>query len=444
LIHPVTCAPVSSNNIFVTGLGKSGTTALYQAVKSGLRKVCPEAITVFEPTRPDVVDNVFRLAPGTPVLTKVTVEAIDRLRFDPRAFERRITTVRDPRDIAVSMLLFRPLIARSIRNLSRADLERFVGALRRKEADPASVSVRELYELQAELGMGPGAKRSLCHVLDRQLKLLTDGDVHTVRYENFVTGDTAALSDYLGFAVTNAPTAQSATFGHIVRSRRSGGYAHWFREDDVEYFDTLLGPYLDKLGYPREVALADPPALDPAEGSEYVQSRFTKRRAQHERQRMSLAEDTDAPVNTRATFDELVDRADNGDPTACVQVAKAAASGEIDGVGHAEALRWARAAAVHGKLQGMRLTCRLLDQIEDPGPAVRRERRAWAIEVRARSHTETGHVEQLRAELDRIRGSRRYRVGQRMADAVSDPRHGIPAAARELWSAWRRRRDSQP
>ena len=265
-------------HVLIVGPSKTGTTGVYAAVKRGLAGSGVDAVTVFEPTSPRTLTNVFLLAPGRTLLTKITIDKVARIAPDPLMFDRRIMTVRDPRDILISTLLFRPLTRRSVQRSDPGAVAEFVAALERKEADPEAVSVRELFELAHSLGIGSPPFKSLARDMKQQRRLLRSMPFHVMRYETFVAGKLNGLSDYLGVPVTGREIAGSATFGHIARSASSGDYAHWFRDDDLAYFDGILGPYVAEFGYERPGQRADHPAIDAAVSSEYVRSRYAQRR----------------------------------------------------------------------------------------------------------------------------------------------------------------------
>lgn len=431
-----------SDHVLVLGLSKSGTTAVYESVRAGQRAGGWHSRTLFEPMRAEYIDHLFRLAPNVPVLAKLTMDSLAWMALDPIAFDRRIMTVRDPRDITVSMLVFRPLISKVVRTLRSVDFDCFLAALERKESNPESISVRQLFELQTELGMGEGPQAFMTQNLRRQSALLARHQFHVLRYEHYIEGRLGDLSAYLGHPVGVADTRTSTVFGHVARSLSSGAYRHWFRADDLAYFNELFDPYLAALDYPGDAPLAEHPVIDRSEGSVYLRARFRERRDRLEHgARSRNAQWSPSDVTSRREFDQLADRARNGDAVACVRTAQVALAGHIEGIDRNTALRWARDAATLGSLPGVQLTIELLDRLGSDDPAVHRERRAWAAERLARSEgAAQARAQRFEAELAQVRSSRRFRLGTEIADAIRDPRRNGRRALRNLLALWRERR----
>lgn len=378
---------VDPAHIVILGPSKTGTTGVYTSVKDGLRLAGIDAITVFEPNRAGILDSLFTLAPFRTVMTKTTMNAVEDVLPDPLVFERRVMTVRDPRDILISSLLFRPITRRSLERTDDAAIEQFVAALERKEANPASLSLRELFDLAAKLRIGAPPYAGTAQSLNTQLALREKYSFHVVRYEDFVAGELNGLSEYLGFPVENRSDEGSSMFGHISRSKTSGDYVNWFTADDVEYFDGLFGDALEALGYDRKGELAAQPHIDPEVSSRYVRTRYLERRdnlraaAEGRSDRWDVAE-VDANELSR-----LTGFAQDGDPVACLRVAQVARHGQL-GRDEASALHWARTAAQFGSRDGMRLVIELLEQLEADDaaadPVLHRELRIWRHEYQSR------------------------------------------------------------
>lgn len=433
------------DHIVIVGASKTGTTGLYASVKAALAAAGIAARTMFEPRHAFRVDNIFRLAPGQPVLVKRTLDGLEGAVPDPLAFDRRIITVRDPRDVLVSTLLFRPLTKRALERVGEAEVEQFIAALEQKEADPASISVRELFELTETLGIGGPPYKQMMWDLTAQQGLMREQEFHPVRYERFIAGDLADLADYLGVAVTTVSNTESAMYGHIVRSKSSGAFRQWFRPDDLTYYNDLFRTHLTELGYPLDVELETGVRIDPAESSEYIRTHFAARRgklATVERVARSAWSPTD--VTTLEDLQNLMSFAADGDGEACVRVAKVALSGHLRERDEAMALRWARAAAQLGVGSGVRLTISLLTESGSTDPAVHRELRAWISELRLRDPKPndqdlTSRLRRAEAELKQIKRSGGYRVGAQLAAVARDPRHRAAPAVKELARIWRGR-----
>lgn len=432
------------DNILLLGCSKSGTTGLYTAVKSACHDAGHRVHAVFEPKRAADLDNLFLLAPRVPVLTKLTMDKVSKALPDPAAFDRRIMIVRDPRDILVSALLFRPLTARAIRRSSNKAVEQFVAALRRKEADPASLSVRQLFELAGSLGLGNPPYTGIQNQLARQQRLLNTHEFHTVRYEQFVSNELDGLSSYLGFAVRNVTDVGSSTLGHIARSKSAGGFRHWFRADDLTYFNQMFGDLCSALGYELVTELHPHPVIDPATSSDYVQRSHERRRATLS----TIAESRDrgwSPelVDSPDALDQLESLASDGNAQACMRVAQVALSPHLGGPDQAKALHWARTAAQLGVRGGIKMTINLLEQTMPHDPAAHRELRAWraayAMQAPGTPSRELKRVKALEREVARMRQSTQWQLGGQLVRFARDPRRNGLKAARGLVTIWRNR-----
>lgn len=354
------------DNIMVLGLAKTGSTGLYNNTKSALVESGHDYYCLFEPTRPDPLTNICRYAPDMPLLTKVMIAREPGLAVPYEHFSKRITLVRDPRDMIVSFLLFRPFI--------RADapwqqVEPFVDAIREKEADPSSLSVQSLHALADTLGLASYRLERVAEYMQWQEELIDRHDMCTVRYENFILGQLDDLDDYLGFAVGNR-TSTSPWLDHILRAAGSGDWQHWFTPEDVAFYRPYVDRYMKRFGYADNWDLAAPQQIDPQTASAYIKGKYRKRFAQQEARRKKLSLDLSVPEQ-RARVEQL---ASDGDPQAMYRLAKAFTD-------DAAAFRLTYRAAV----QGHRSAMRHLGQLYRDGKGVARDDEAaafWAAEAR--------------------------------------------------------------
>lgn len=365
----------------MTGPPKTGTTGVYASVKRGLARAGVDMRTVFEPTSADPLDSLFRYAPTTTVMTKVTMDKLDRVVPDVGVFDRRVMTVRDPRDALISALLFRPLTARSIGRAGESAVQHFIEALEAKEADAAAYSVLGLFELAQRLRIGRPPFEGMLTIARRQRELRERGMVHVLRYERFVAGDLDDVSAYLGFGVENVSARDATWIGHIARSQSSGDFVRWFREDDLGYFNDMFAEQLRAFGYDADVELDPEPKIDPATSSEYVRNRYADRRAQ-------LDAGAHAEVDSPQALSRLVEAAEDGDPGACLRAAEVHRGGQLGGVDEMAALHWAQRAAELGSVRGMRTTVELLERLDPDAPELRRQLRVWRIELAQRARRE--------------------------------------------------------
>lgn len=359
----------SPDNIVILGLAKTGSTGLYHNIKTALQRTDHDYYFLFEPTRPEQLHNVRRHAPDMPLLTKVMIAREPDLDLPYEHFAKRLTLVRDPRDMIVSFLLFRPFI--------RADapwekVAPFVEAIRAKERDPGARSVHSLHAFADELGLASYRLERVVEYMRWQEALIDRHSIHTVRYEDFVTGRLDGVDDHLGFAVDNH-TATSAWLDHIVRAAGTGDWRHWFTQEDVAFYGPRIAPYMERFDYADDWQLADDPQIDAATASQYLEGKYRKRFAQQEQRRRKLAFDLNTPEQ-RARVEQL---AEDGDAQAMYRLGKVALE-EDPRAG----FRLVHRAAV----QGHRSAMRQLGQLYRDGRGVDADperARAWAALARA-------------------------------------------------------------
>lgn len=223
--------------VLVAGQGKSGTTALFFALK---RSLPPDYVCLFEPTS-------YRAAGEDRVLAKIIVGDPTAVRFaDFEAFDKKILVVRDPRDTLISRLLYLTY------DLSfwadDAKVASFVRMLEEKRRSPSSVSVVELFEWLSNLsGKDLLGRVKDLHRFSRDFDRLYPGYFVT-RYEEFVTGNVKRLEGYLGFPLTHDGEIDPE-YSRVVRRKTPGDWRNWFTAGDADYFRPIFDEHLRKYGY---------------------------------------------------------------------------------------------------------------------------------------------------------------------------------------------------
>ncbi|HNX68302.1 MAG TPA: hypothetical protein PLL75_00975 [Candidatus Omnitrophota bacterium] len=245
--------------ILLVGQSKSGTTALFFAVKSGMPA---DARALFEPHQyiPEEKDR------DSGVLAKIVFNpGLDLPSF--AGFDKKVLITRDPRDRILSNLLFDSLLI--CENLGA--LQRLLTLLVRKEKDPHSVPVKSLWAERIRLHRIPEGIRMFQEVQE----FLRPAFI--MKYEDFVDKKVRPLEDFLELKVD--PDAQvSAAWRRVVRSKTYGGWKDWFTPADVEFFRPLFVPYMDKYQYPQDWDLNEVPVIKKEYSSEYVLRIVNERR----------------------------------------------------------------------------------------------------------------------------------------------------------------------
>ena len=257
--------------IFILGTGKSGTTALLYKVAGGL-------------------PNCRAFSGGTPgkyigdyenAAYKHTYDERKGKNFDlysehleKEHYDRKIWMARDPRDSAVSRMLYRWHMGyRGHKEQYQSHLDLVL----KKEQNPRSIPFHEICRYT---GFG-GWPRSIEEVLaeervryDNMSKFVRSlgDDWHLFKYEDMVDKNFSDLDAYLGFSVDqDAEVPVSTGKAKVVRKKTSGDWRHWFTESDVTHFKPVYRPYMELIGYDCEdQALASEPVIEPEYSSMYM------------------------------------------------------------------------------------------------------------------------------------------------------------------------------
>lgn len=251
--------------ILIAGLAKTGTTGLLYLIANSMDGG-PKLL--FEPKAcpPEGKRNN-----GADVVAKVIIDKL----LKPASFshfDRKITLVRDPRDRIVSALLYSQFHANYLLDDQKVNLVH--ECLKRKEADPSSVSI---IEILSAIGQATGVARNMDRYHERVGKTLAEFDAYVAaipdgllyKYEDFVSGEYAPIEQHLGMAMAGE-AAVPDRLNRVVRTKGHGDWRNWFTAEDVESSKPLLSPWLEKYGYDSaDWALNEKPVIDPAHCSAY-------------------------------------------------------------------------------------------------------------------------------------------------------------------------------
>ena len=259
--------------IMILGLGKSGTTALLYKLAAGL-----PGCQAFSGGRPGKYIGDYDNA-----IYKHTYEERKGKDFDlyrehlkKEHYDRKVWIARDPRDVAVSRMLYRwNRGCVSHRQQFKAHLE----LVKKKEAEPLSVPFYEICRYTGHHGW-PSTIRSVVdeervrykHMHDFTAGLGSEWFLFT--YEDMVNKNFAALNNYLGFQVQDDTEVPDSTGkGKVVRKKATGDWRHWFTEEDIELFKAAYLPYMELMGYDcDDWALSSKPVIEPEYSSVYMQN----------------------------------------------------------------------------------------------------------------------------------------------------------------------------
>jgi hypothetical protein len=257
--------------IFILGTGKSGTTALLYKIASGLPNC-----QAFSGGRPGKYVGNYENA-----VYKHTYDERKGKNFElysnhleKEHYDRKIWMARDPRDAAVSRMLYR--WHRGYWG-NRKQFKAHFDLVLKKEQDSHSVS---FFEICRYTGYHEWP-RSTEEVIEEErvrnqnmadfIKTLGD-DWFLFRFEEMVAQKFEPLNDYLGYKIaedTEVPVSTGKA--KVVRKKASGDWRHWFTEKDIELFKPAYLPYMELIGYDCEDWALDPnPSIEPQYSSMYM------------------------------------------------------------------------------------------------------------------------------------------------------------------------------
>jgi len=259
--------------IFILGTGKSGTTALLYKVAGGLSNC-----HAFSGGRPGKYVGNYDNA-----VYKHTYDERKGKNFElyndhlaKEHYDRKIWMARDPRDAAVSRMLYRwhrGCLGHKKQFCAHQDL------VLKKEQDPKSVSFHEIC-FYTGYNVWP---RSADEVVEEErvrnqnmadfVKQLGD-DWFIFRYEDMVDKNFDALNDYLDFETkTNAEVPSGSGKEKVVRKKAYGDWRHWFTPKDVTLLKPAYTPYMESVGYDLDDwNLSPEPLIEAQFSSEYMRS----------------------------------------------------------------------------------------------------------------------------------------------------------------------------
>jgi hypothetical protein len=242
--------------VVIGGMAKSGTTALFYAVRSGMPL---GTLCLFEPRR-------YRRVPTPHVLAKILSNpGVDWDAF--RRFHKKLYIARDPRDRLISASLY--WVYGHPTPLSREAEHQLLDVLRQKEADGRAMSFLDVCE---RMGRVLGGDRVAGYLNRLDLGCQTfqaHRDYHCVRYEDFVAGNVQEVEAYLGFQLPGAVRVDPLV-RRVERTRGAGDWRNWFTAADVDFFRPRLQEAFRVLGYEDVWDLPADGRVNPRHGSEYM------------------------------------------------------------------------------------------------------------------------------------------------------------------------------
>lgn len=264
--------------VCIFGLPKTGTTGVYGLIKNGMRDAGLEPVSAFEPSNNTMFKSFFdKSHPDVSFMTKVMIR---KTYFEEpeviNQFSHKIMIVRDPRDRAISRLLFRAVANKRFDD--EASLNEFIELLRKKEKDPKSISFVKLTREADRLGIGKSEWATIENRMKFQIRKMQQHGFHRLYYEDFVNKNFSELNEYLGLELAGNQAKNASWLGHISRSKSSGEWKNWFIDEDVEFIRPMFKPYMDHFDYEDDWEIPAQQEIASKNASEYVVNRYAKRK----------------------------------------------------------------------------------------------------------------------------------------------------------------------
>lgn len=247
--------------VCILAMPKSGSTALFQAIRT---RMSGEVLESFEPKTLDQVRGYKR---EQQVLTKVMpIGRHDAGNWEEgfRYFDHRLVLVRDPRDLILSRIFFRPQgeVVELWNNDNKLD-----GLIRRLKS---KIDVPEAHNMFGDVldDLSANHYANVAFYYQKLQEQIRDGG-RLIMYDDLVTGNLDPL--WQDLRLPREPLKSDNRWNHVPRTMASGNWRRWFTEADVATLRPHVAPVLQMFeGFDLNWDLAKSPQLTPAESIDYI------------------------------------------------------------------------------------------------------------------------------------------------------------------------------
>ena len=259
--------------ILILGTGKTGTTVMVYKVSGGLPNC-----HAFSGGRPGKYVGEYKNAVYKHTYDERKGKGFELYRehLQNEHYDRKIWMARDPRDAAVSRMLYR---WHRGYDGCKQQFEDHLELVLKKEKDPLSIPFSEICRYTGYYGSPRTVEEVIEEERNRYQKMAEfvkglGSDWILFTFEDMVAKKFDALNDYLGFEVeadANVPSASGKA--KVIRKKGTGDWRQWFTEEDMELFKPAYLPYMELIGYDCDDWQSDPnPVIEPEFSSVYLQS----------------------------------------------------------------------------------------------------------------------------------------------------------------------------
>jgi hypothetical protein len=258
--------------VLILGTGKTGTTVMVYKVAGGLPNC-----HAFSGGRPGkyVGDYENAVYKHTYEERKGKSFEVFQEHLEKEHYDRKIWMARDPRDAAVSRMLYR---WHKGFTGNKKQYQTHLDLVLKKEKDPQSIP---FFEICRYTGHGDWPRTSDQVIEEEEyryqqmIKFVKSlgSDWFLFTFEDMVANEFGELNNYLGFEVRADATVPSTSGkAKVIRKRATGDWRDWFTAEDVELFKPAFSPYMELIGYDcTDWAPSKDPVIEPEYSSLYMQ-----------------------------------------------------------------------------------------------------------------------------------------------------------------------------
>jgi hypothetical protein len=259
--------------ILILGTGKTGTTAMVYKVAGGLPNC-----RAFSGGRPGKYIGDYKNAVYKHTFEERKGKGFDLFREHLRKehYDRKIWMARDPRDAAISRMLYRWHKGYEGR---KRQFETHLDLVLKKEENPRALPFYEICRYTGHNGSPRSVEDVVAeerHRYQQMTKFIQElgSDWFLFTFEDMVAKKFDALNTYLGFEVqADAGVPSASGKAKVIRKKAAGDWRHWFTEEDVKIFKPPYLPYMELIGYDCNDWSTDPnPVIEPELSSVYMQN----------------------------------------------------------------------------------------------------------------------------------------------------------------------------
>ena len=250
------------SKILIAGAPKSGTTALYYRVKQSLPDNVKDS---FEPDDLNKNHNYKDLIVKSVLIRDLDLESLKK-------FDKRILIVRDPRDMLISALLYHGAFHSKI---SSTNLNKCLNLLEKKEQDPHSISVKNLWDYIIDESL---MMEEFIYRLERSIDFSNYLECNIVKYEDFIANNVNSVESYLNLKL-DQKFKVPRELKRVSRSKSTENWRNWFCPEDIDHFRSMFEDYMDYFKYDREDwNLNSKPVIKTEHCSEYFINTVSERK----------------------------------------------------------------------------------------------------------------------------------------------------------------------